>query len=342
MSTYELIDRAARRMRLPLAALALLALAPLADVAEAAVQITGSLRANVQDFGQIRLDNGGPITHLPLDQTSMGTLNGNWNGGSQSIDASVASTLSSSVIAIGATMSNASASGSGSVIGTSGGGLLTVEDEFLITSTTLAAGTPVNLHFSFYSVRAGTFAHDSFGDPGGDYGGNNGTGIRYQFTGQVSSWPAAFGSQVGFQNWSGGDHFLIEDGLLGPSTQSGLFDPATPQYDFVVGAEVGGTVDVRFRLEARIGVGTWSTGTGNVEVRSGQANAGVSVAFGASAALPDVAIESALYGGPFSAASQANFSNANMALSSFTPIPLPPMALPMVLSLVMLARLRRA
>lgn len=85
----------------------------------------------------------------------------------------------------------------------------------------------------------------------------------------------------------------------------------------------------------------WSSGVNQIDVQSGTASGAAATSLGASPLLVDVTLQTRVFGGAFPGLGQVNFSNANMALSSLTPIPLPPMVYAfavMVLGLPTLSR----
>jgi hypothetical protein len=139
---------------------------------------------------------------------------------------------------------------------------------------------------------------------------------------------------------NGDNRFLQDDDLFAPRSTSGIMDPATPQLDVVLSGEVGATVSLDFRTFARIGVGVWSSGVGQVEIHDGQAIGAIAIAVGADPSLAEVELHSALHGGAFPAASQASLSNANLALSAIT-MPVPQAVGPVAIGVLGCLRARR-
>ncbi len=329
----------------PLTRLLLLgALAPalVPSHARAEVDFFGRIDARIANPGFTISDVGGQIFHSPLDDVTTRSTSSSFGGPTLSVDAEVRSMLSGSALSVGAHATGTSAFGVGSLRSASGGGYIDYIDELVLSSPSLPDGTPVSVDFAFRAATFTDLVHDAYGDPAASYGTNNGNSIRYQFTGSLFSRGADLAT-LASENWGGGDHFRLQgEDLLVPHVASGILDPATPELHINVLAEVGGTIDIRFRVLATVGVAVWSSGVGQVDIHQGSSTGAFAVAFGASPAIPDVVLESGLYGGAYPLAGAANFANANMALSSFTPVPLPAPAVPFgLLALALLRRVAR-
>lgn len=301
----------------------------------AAQDLSGRIDAKIRNPGFTIEDNGGGITHAPLDDVSIANAWTDFDGPVLSVDSAIVSSLTGNAIGVGSTVDGTSAVGVGSLRNATGGGYLDYEDAIVIQSATLPAGTPVDVTFSFYAANVTMLSHTAFGES--HYGGaENGVGVDYQFSGRISS--------PGFDTIlisNGDNRFLQGEDLLVPGTTTGIMDPATPLFDAVFSTEVGATVTLDFRTFARIGVSVWSSGVGQVEVHQGQAIGAVAIAFGADASNGAVDLQSTLYGGTFPDAAQANLSNAKQVLSVL--LPEPEMTEPFVLAaLALLARARRS
>ena len=273
-------------------------------------ELSGRIEAKIANPGFTIVNNGHSITHTPLDDASYESAWSDYMGPVLSADSTVVTTLSNNAIGLGADVAGISAAEVGSLRNAQGGGYIDYEDEILVDSATLPAGTPVDITFSFYAASATMLSHSAFGES--HYGGSqNGAGVDYQFSANFAG--------IGLESVaiSNADHRLVQgEDLLIPSTTTGIMDPATPLLEVVYAAEVGATVSLRFRAFARIGVSVWSSGVGQTEVHDGQAIGAVAIAFGADPALAGVELQSALYGGAYPPASEANASNAGVALSA--------------------------
>ncbi|MEQ8661679.1 MAG: hypothetical protein RLW62_12765 [Gammaproteobacteria bacterium] len=324
---------------LPIALLIALGPALLPSAAQAEVAFFGRIDARIANPGFTISDVGGQIFHTPLDDVTTRSTSSTFGGPSLSVESEVRSMLTGSALSVGAHTTGTSALGVGSLRSASGGGYIDYIDELVLTSPSLPAGTPVTLDFAFHAATFTELVHDAYGDPTASYGTNNGNSVRYQFTGALFSRGADLAT-LASENWNGDDHFLLQgDDLLVPHIANGLLDPATPELHINVAAEIGGTVDIRFRVLATVGVAVWSSGVGQVDIHQGSSTGAFAVAFGASPNVTDVIIESGLYGGAYPIAGAASFANANMALSSFTPVPLP--ALGVTFGILAIALLRR-
>ena len=305
------------------------ALAP--SAAQAEVDFFGRIDARIANPGFTISDVGGQIFHTPLDDLTTRSTSSSFGGPTLSVDAEVRSMLTGSALSVGAHATGTSAFGVGSLRSASGGGYIDYIDELMLSSASLPDGTPVTVDFAFHAATFTNLVHDAYGDPTASYGTNNGNSIRYQFTGSLFSRGADLAT-LASENWSGGDHFRLQgEDLLVPHVANGILDPATPELHVNVAGEVGGTIDIRFRVFATVGVAVWSSGIGQVDIHQGSSTGAFAIAFGASPDVADVVIQSGLYSGAYPVAGAANFSNANMALSSFTPVPLPALGVPFAL-----------
>ena len=297
----------------------------------AAVSVGGLIDAKVTNPGFIVVDNGGAYTLTPLDDELTAFATTNFGGPVYNVAAKVGSTLSNSVFGLGGTVSATSAFGVGSLRSGVGGGYIDFNDEIQILSPSLTNGTPVDIQFSFFAAQTRSLFHTGPGIIG------NAAAATYQFAGNINS------------SVSSANNIFISNGnnrvqhIFGspPSFETGIMDATTPQLDVIYSGTVGETVSVHFRVLAAISVAVRSSGVGEVNVHSGDASGAVAVSFGTTPSVGDVTLQSQIFGGAFPGSAQANFSNSNMALSSFTPIPLPPMVYAFVLSLSALARVSR-
>jgi hypothetical protein len=200
------------------------------------------------------------------------------------------------------------------------GGDVRYRDELIVTSGTLAVGTPVTIQFS-YHVH---YFMDATNSAGGQNDQNNWAQVLITFSSNVSS----TGTGDSFSLSGTNNHALLQ--TIGPNqNQVGLF--AGPQHvDVQLNSEVGATIS--FFLTHRC------TSSGKVAMYNTfnqvtTASCDVGIAFGATAistglapaADPDVVLQSARTGGAFSAAAGAT---AQAAQAGAPGDPLAPVLLP--------------
>ncbi len=300
-------------------------------ISAAAVEVSGRIDAKVTNPGIIIVDNGSSFSLTPPDDQFNAAAATSSGGPVYDVQAKVVSELSNFAFGLGGSVSATSAVGVGSLRSGVAGGYIDFDDEIQILSPSLPDGTPVDVQFSFFSAQDVNLFHDA---PGLS---NNASGATFQFTANLNS------------SVNGANNIYISNGdnrvghLFGspPTFETGIMNVATPQLDVIYSGVVGETVSVHLRALASIGVAVWSSGVGQVDVHSGTASGAVAISFGASPLVGDVTLQSQMFGGSFPGLAQANFSNANMALSSFTPIPLPPMVYAFAAALLGLFRLSR-
>lgn len=213
---------------------------------------------------------------------------------------------------------------------------VTFIDTLSVTSSVLAPGTPVTVNFSLAASSLLAANHSV------SQGGTNNQALAEAL---VSGSVTTLGGPGESFFISSGDH----RGLLGTSGSllslaSGLLDPSTPTLDFSINSKVGDDLQffLRVRTNAIGGVAPRSvTGPfGPLVNQNGAANAALGLAFGATAASPDVTLASELYGGSFPLAALATLSAAQAGQPVVAPIPLPPAVLLLIAPLLGIVRRR--
>jgi len=200
---------------------------------------------------------------------------------------------------------------------------VTFIDTLSVTSSVLAPGTPVTVNFSLAASSLLAANHSI------SQGGTNNQALAEA---QVSGSVTTLGGPGESFFISSGDHraHLGTSGSL-LSLATGLLDPTTPTLDFSINSKVGDDLQffLRVRTNAIGGVAPRSVPGpfGPLVNQNGAANAALGLAFGATAASPDVTLASALYGGSFPLASLATLSAAQSGQPVVAPIPLPPAVL---------------
>lgn len=232
--------------------------------------------------------------------------------------------IASSHLSVGAISSAAGSLGasdfpnSGSTFQALGSGDADYFDELLVTSSTLADGTPVTIMFS-YHVAFNVFGESSFGPNGGN---NNRALIRANITAQMRS-QGFTGADIEIVALLANDHRFVIDTGSDTTISTGLFTGAQ-HVDVMVNAEVGGTILFSATTDADAIVNMAPFNNMN---QTASATCQIGYAFGASgltaaAGANDISIMSSRTGQTFPDASNANMMTAMSVLpDSLLPSP---------------------
>ncbi len=261
--------------------------------------------------------NQGPTPTLRFESTTGITGNalgagGSWAGKSLIIDNGMGGTSSPITAAVS-------------------GGKVTLQDEITVTSPTLPDGTPVDVEFSFYAVHSSMLTHTHVFVPN-----NNTSTASFDFNASISS-------PTGTISIPRADNLFFAGPNSTPLVSLGMMDPATPQRDVTFSSLVGETISLHMEVDAEIAGGVVAmdrlddnvlglvdnegTGIGALGVAFGATPVSPDTNLGsqlvaAATALPDVVLESELFGGAFPLASMATPANAAAAMPDIV-IPTP-------------------
>lgn len=194
-----------------------------------------------------------------------------------------------------------------------GTGSTMFRDLITVESTTLAAGTPVQIQFSIHATSSLLAEHTN--TPGGD------------------AWAMAF-IDMGINITNRGadsfyldasQHRAIRDNSDGTSENSGVLNPNTPQlsvpFDAQVGDIIAFTVEAEARTSGELAPITVGTNPLVLDNAVSSSKASVGLAFGGTSLTPDVTLSSEKYAAEFPFATSANAANAAAGEPAMIPEP---------------------